>query len=228
MRQEKFEMEWGGKKLIIEIGKFAGQANASCTVQYGGTLVLATCVMGKEPREGVDYLPLLVDYEERLYAAGKIKGSRWIKREGRPTDEAITTARLVDRAIRPLFDDRIRKDIQVILTVLSFDQENDPDIVSLIAASTALSVSNIPWDGPIAGVRVGRIESEWVLNSTYNAREKSDFDLVVAGNEKKVVMLEAGANEISEEVVHEAIVYGQKHLTKVVEFISKKYDNWKK
>jgi len=220
MKQEKFEMEWGGRKLIIEVGKFAGQANGSCTVQYGDTLVLATCVMSKKPREGVDFLPLLVDYEERLYAAGKIKGSRWIKREGRPTDEAVTTARLVDRAIRPLFNDQIRNDIQVILTVLSFDQENDPDIVSLIAASTALSISDIPWDGPIAGVRVGRINGEWVLNSTYNAREKSDFDLVVAGNKDKVIMLEAGAKEISEEVIFEAIVYGQKHLKKVVDFIS--------
>ena len=145
----------GGKKMIIETGKFAEQADGSCTVRYGDTVVLATAVMGKNQREGVDYLPLLVDYEERLYAAGKIKGSRFINREGRPSDEAILTSRLVDRSLRPLFDQAIRNDIQVIITVLSVDQENDPEIIALIAAALVtnaiLGLSHWGFDGqPIA------------------------------------------------------------------------------
>ncbi len=219
MKEEKFEIEWGGRKLIVTIGKFANQANGSCTLQYGNTLVLATSVMSKEPREGVNFLPLLVDYEERFYAAGKIKGSRWIKREGRPSDEAIITARSIDRAIRPLFNENIRNDIQVILTVFSFDQKNDPDCLSLIAASIALSISDIPWDGPIAAARIGMINGEWVLNPTYEAREKSDFELIVAGTGNRVVMLEGGAKEVPEEIILGAVKYGQKHLNKIVNFI---------
>ncbi|TSC96190.1 MAG: polyribonucleotide nucleotidyltransferase Pnp [Parcubacteria group bacterium Athens1014_10] len=219
MAIQKFVRELGGRNLIIEVGKLAGLATSSCTVQYGETTVLATVVLSREQREGIDFLPLLVDYEERLYAAGKIKGSRFIKREGRATDEAILTARLIDRAIRPLFPEEIRNDVQVILTVLSFDQENDPDIVSLIAASCALAVSGIPWFGPVGAVRVGRINEEWILNSIYSAREKSDLDLVVAGTKDKVVMLEAGAKEAKEEVVLEAIRFGQKHIEKVISLI---------
>jgi len=220
MAIERFEEEIGGKKLIVETGRFAGLANSSCTVQYGETLVLATVVLSKTQREGVDFLPLLVDYEERLYAAGKIKGSRFIKREGKATDEAILTGRLVDRAIRPLFSEEIRNDIQVVLTVLSFDQQNDPDIVSLIAASCALSISDIPWLGPIGAVRVGRIDNEWVLNGNYETRLKSDLDLVVAGTKDKVMMLEAGAKEVKEEEMLEAIRFGQKHIGKIVSFIA--------
>ncbi len=216
---KKFELEWGGKNLIVETGKFAGQANGSCTVRYGDTVVLATAVMSGTQREGIDFFPLMVEYEEKLYAAGKIKGSRFIKREGRPTDEAILTARLVDRAIRPFFDDRMRNDIQVVASTLSWDQENDPDIPALIGASIALSISDIPWKGPIAAVRVGQINGEWVLNPTYEARNKSTLDIVVAGTEEKVCMLEAGANEISETDAFEAIKFGQKHLKKVTELI---------
>jgi len=216
---KKFELEWGGKNLIIETGKFAGQANGSCTVRYGDTLVLATATMSGNQREGIDYFPLMVEYEEKLYAAGKIKGSRFIKREGRPTDEAILTARLVDRAIRPFFNDRMRNDIQVVASTLSWDQENDSDIPALIGASVALSISNIPWNGPIAAVRVGQINGEWVLNPTYEARNKSTMDIVVAGTEEKVCMLEAGANEVLEADVLEGIKFGQKHLKKVTELI---------
>lgn len=219
MAIQKFEEEIGGKKLTIEVGRFANLATSSCTAQYGETVVLATVVLSKNVREGVDFLPLLVDYEERLYAAGKIKGSRFIKREGRATDEAILTSRLVDRAIRPLFPEEIRNDIQIILTVLSFDQQNDPDIVSLVAASCALAISNIPWFGPIGAVRVGRINGEWVLNSTYEARSKSDLDLVVAGTKDKVLMLEAGAKEMKEEEMLEAIKFGQRHIGKIISFI---------
>ncbi|MBU1148859.1 polyribonucleotide nucleotidyltransferase, partial [Patescibacteria group bacterium] len=146
MEPQKFTSKLGGKKLSIEVGRFAGQAQGSCTVQYGDTLILATAVKNEKIREGVDYFPLMVDYEEKLYAAGKIKGSRFIKREGRPSDEAILAGRLIDRSIRPLFDNTVRQDVQVILTILSVDQENDPDILSLIAASAAVAISPIPWE----------------------------------------------------------------------------------
>jgi polyribonucleotide nucleotidyltransferase len=216
---QNFELEWEGKKLIIQTGKFAGQANGSCTVQYGDTVVLATAVMTKTIREGIDFFPLTVEYEEKLYAAGKIKSSRFIKREGRPTDEAILTGRLIDRSIRPLFDDQIRNDVQVITDVLSWDQENDPDIPALIGASLALSISDIPWRGPIAGIRVGQINGEWVVNPTYAAREKSILDLIVAGTPEKVCMLEAGSSEVPEPIFLEAIKFGQKHLKSVIELI---------
>jgi len=221
---QKFEAEIAGKKLIFETGHFAKQANGACTVQYGDTVVLATAVMGDNLREGIDYFPLMVDYEERLYAAGKIKGSRFIKREGRPSDEAVLTSRLVDRSLRPLFDQEIRNDVQVVITVLSTDQENDADIIALLAASAALTISDIPWDGPVAGVRLGRINNEWVLNPTYSAREKSDLDLVVVNTDKKVVMLEAGGKQVPEDDVLAAIKFGQKHINKIVNFINELKD----
>ncbi len=217
---QKFETEFAGKKLEIEVGRLAWQADAACTVTYGGTVVLATAVKSDTIRDGIDYFPLMVDYEERLYAAGKIKGSRFIKREGRPTDEAVLTARLIDRSIRPLFDEKLRNDVQVVLTVLSVDQESDPDILSLIAASCALTISNIPWHGPVAGVRVGQIDNEWVLNPSYETREKSDLDLVVAGDEEKIIMLEAGGKQIPEDKMAEAIKFGQKHLKGLVKMIN--------
>ncbi len=216
MATQSFQAEIGGRVLTIETGKYALQADSSCTVRYGDTVVLATAVMGDTPRDGIDYFPLLVDYEERLYAAGKIKGSRFIKREGRPTDEAVLTARLVDRSIRPLFDERLRLDVQVVITVLSVDGENDSDIPSLIAASTALAMSSIPWGGPLAGVRVGIINGEWVLNPSYAAREKSDLDLVVAGSADKIMMIEAGGKEVPEDTVLAGISFAQKHLKKVL------------
>ncbi len=216
---QTFTTEIGGREATFEFGRYAQQASGSCTVRIGDTVVLATAVMEETIREGIDYFPLMVDYEERLYAAGKIKGSRFIKREGRPTDEAILTARLVDRSIRPLFDNTIRQDVQVVLTVLSVDQENDPDVVSLLAASAALSVSQIPWDGPIAAVRVGRINGEWALNPSYEAREKCDLEVVVACRQEKVIMLEANASQVSEQDMYEAIAFGHKHLKKVVSFI---------
>lgn len=219
MSAQKFETEIAGKKLIIETGKLAEQAHGSCTVRYGDTVVLATAVMSSNIREGIDYFPLLVDYEERLYAAGKIKGSRFIKREGRPSDDAILISRLVDRAIRPFFNLEMRNDVQVVITVLSVDQENDSDIFSLIAASCALHLSNIPWAGPVACLRVGQINGEWVLNPSYTAREKSDFDLVVAGTAEKVVMMEARAKETKEEIILEGIAFGQKHLKKIIDLI---------
>ncbi|MBU1037276.1 polyribonucleotide nucleotidyltransferase [Patescibacteria group bacterium] len=215
-----FSLEIAGKKLTIELGKLAQQAHGSCTVRYGDTVVLATAVTGAEPREGIDYFPLMVDYEEKMYAAGKIKGSRWIKREGRPSDEAILTARLIDRAIRPLFKESERKDVQVMITVFSVDGENDPDFPALIAASTALAISPIPWTGPIGSVRIGQINGEWVLNGSYDAREKSDFDLFLTGTGEEVIMIEASGKEVSEKTIEEAVAFGLKHLKKVVGLIA--------
>ncbi len=221
MAAQQFTAEIGGRTLTIETGKFAHQAHGACTVRYGDTVVLATAVMSKEVREGIDYFPLMVDYEERLYAAGKIKGSRFIKREGRATDEAILVGRVVDRSIRPFFDDRIRNDVQVTITVLSVDQENDPDILAVWAASCALSISNIPWKGPLTALRIGRIpssegdKSEWAINPTYDAREKSEFDLVVVGYDDRTAMVEVEGKEVSEDVVADAIQFAQKHWGKV-------------
>ncbi|MBI4280905.1 polyribonucleotide nucleotidyltransferase [Candidatus Uhrbacteria bacterium] len=228
---QSFETQWGGKTLSIEVGRYAGQANASCTVRYGDTVVLGTCVLSHAKREGIDFFPLVTDYEEKLYAAGKIKGSRFIKREGRPSDEAILTSRMIDRSIRPLFDDRLRNDVQVITTVLSVDMENDSDIPALVAASSVLMLSDIPWQGPIAGIRVGRLpsedpakEPEWVINPSFSAREKSQLDLIVAGTPERVIMIEAGANEVDEGVMEEAIRFAQKHLGEVITLIGEVAD----
>jgi len=209
---QTFETQWGGKTLSIEIGKYAAQANGACVVRYGDTVILATATMSSNKREGMDWFPLMVDYEEKLYAAGRIKGSRFMKTEGRPTDEAVLTARFIDRALRPLFDARIRNDIQVIVTTLAFDGENDPDILGLIGASCALSMSDIPWDGPIGCIRVGQIAGEWIINPSYKEREESLLDLAFAGTPETIIMVEAGANEAPEETVLEAFWHGQKHL----------------
>lgn len=214
-----FEHELAGKKLRVEVGKLAKQAHGSCTVSYGDTVVLATVVQSPTAREGMDYFPLLVDYEERLYAAGKIKGSRFIKREGRPTDEAILTARLIDRSVRPLFKDTERRDIQVVVTVLSVDQENDPDVPALISASLALAISPVAWNGPVGAVRVGRINGEWVLNPSYEARLKADMDVFVTATSTEIVMLEAGAQMVPENEIAEAIAFGHKHIGQLFPFI---------
>ncbi|RJQ34009.1 polyribonucleotide nucleotidyltransferase [Candidatus Parcubacteria bacterium] len=219
MSIKQFSMEVAGKELKVEVGKFAKQAHGACTVTYGDTVVLATAVTSGQPREGVDYFPLMVDYEERLYAAGKIKGSRFIKREGRATDEAILTARLIDRSIRPLFKESARDDIQVVITVLSYDGINDPDFPAVIGASVALGISPIVWAGPLAGVQVGRIGGEWVLNSTVEAKQKSDLDLFVAGSADEAIMIEAGAKQISEQDMYEAIEFAGKHIRKIVAFV---------
>jgi len=237
MNNEKmFSTEWLGRTLTLKTGRLARQANAAVTVQYGDTVVLASVVESKEEREGIDFFPLMVDFEERLYAAGIIKGSRWIKREGRPSDEAILTGRMIDRSIRPLFPEGSRKDVQVVITVLSTDHENDYDIVSLVAASAALSLSGVAWSGPIGGIRVGRVEGKLIFNPTYEERTKSDLDLIVAGTEKKVIMIEAGGSEIKEDDMYAAIIAGQKELLGAIDLIKKmvsevgvkKIDNKKK
>jgi hypothetical protein len=176
MNVKQWSMQWAGRTLSVETGKFSLQANASCTVRYGDTVLLATAVMSKNTRDGIDFFPLMVNFEEKLYAAGKIKGSRFIKREGRPSEEAILSGRLVDRAIRPLFDQNMRNDVQVILTALSYDGENDPQIPAMIAASIALSLSNIPWGGPIAAARVGRVADLEGHHALPLGLERSDVD----------------------------------------------------
>ncbi len=217
--EQVFSTEWLGRPLTIKTGKLARQANAAVTVQYGDTVVLATVVESKYERDSIDYFPLMVDFEERLYAAGIIKGSRWIKREGRPTDEAVLTGRMIDRSIRPLFSDDSRKDVQVIITVLSADQQNDHDIPALIAASAALSIAGLNWHGPIGGIRVGRKEGQLIFNPTYEERLESDLDLIVAGTDKKVIMIEAGASEVKEDDMYNAILAGQKELQGAIKLI---------
>ena len=211
----------GGKSWTLSAGKFAPQSSGSVVIRVGDTMVMATVVMGNKPREGIDYLPLLVDYEEKLYAAGKIKGSRWVKREGRPTDEAILSGRVIDRSLRPMFDGRILLDIQVVVTVLSVDGENDPDVLGLSAASAAVAVSDIPWDGPIAGVRVGRVEGKFVLNPSFLSVESgvSDLDLIVSGTGEHIIMVEAGAKEVSEEDVIAGCALAQTEIAKILEAV---------
>ncbi len=221
MSAQKFTTMFAGKELTIEVGKFANAANGSCTVQYGDTVVLATAVISDDVRPGLDYFPLMVDYEEKLYAAGRIKGSRFIKREGRPTDEAVLVARFIDRAIRPLFDDRITNDVQVIVTALAYDGANDPDILGLSGASCALRLSDIPWNGPIGAVRVGRLNDSWVVNPTVTQRLETSLDLDLAGTHEKIVMIEARANQATEEVVLDGFVTGSKELESVITLIEK-------
>lgn len=223
---EHFQTEWGGRTLSIEVGKYANQANGSCVVRYGDTVVLGTAGLSENKREGIDFFPLMVDYEEKYYAAGKIKGSRFIKREGRPSDQATLTSRMIDRALRPLFNQEMRNDVQIISTVLSADLENSADIPAFIAASCALYISDIPWNGPVGCIRVGYIPSdedptraEWMINPTLSARQKSTLDLVIAGTSDRLIMVESGANEIPEDLMEEAFAFGQKHLKEVVDLM---------
>ncbi len=216
MEEKIYSVKVGNEEMVFSTGKLAMQSNASVLVKLGGTEVLATVVMPKEAREDVGYFPLMVDYEEKLYAAGKIKGSRFIKMEGRPTDEAVLSARLVDRTLRPLFPDWLANDVQVILTVLSFDKENDPDMVSLNAAIAALTISDIPWEGPIAGLRVAYKEGSWEVNPSYKLRNSSEINIVVSGNTEKTLMIEADSKEASEDLVFEGIEFAQKHFDPLI------------
>lgn len=219
MEAKKWSLQIGGRVLEIETGLLAKQANGAVTVRYGDTVVLATAVMSKGASRISGYFPLMVDYEERYYAAGKIKGSRFIKREGRPSDEAVLTGRVVDRTIRPLFNGRMRNEVQVIITVLSIDGENDPDVVSMIAASTALTLSNIPWNGPIGAVRIGRLKGEFILNPVNGELAEGDMDLIIAGSKEKINMIEAGMNEVPEEDVLKAFAFGHEAIKKIASFI---------
>ena len=215
------EAALAGRQLILETGRLASLADASVMCQYGGTQVLATFTVSGSVRQGIDYLPLMVDYEERLYAAGKIKGSRFIKREGRPTDEAILSGRLIDRALRPLFNPQIRNDIQIVATVLSVDKDNDPDIVALVAASAALALSGIKLVSPlVAAVRVAKVEDGLVVNPTAKQTEKLSLDLVLAASKDKINMIEAGGQEVPEAELVKALVLGQQQIKKLLSFIN--------
>jgi polyribonucleotide nucleotidyltransferase len=219
MQEKSFTLSLGGRDLTIETGTLAKQASGSVTVRYGDTVVLATAVMSKEMSRITGYFPLMVDFEERYYAAGKIKGSRFIKREGRPSDDAVLSGRAVDRTIRPLFNSRMRNEVQVITTVLSYDGENDSDLVAMIAASAALTLSDIPWNGPIGAVRVGLTEAGFVLNPKSADRVDSKLDLLVSGTREKINMIEAGAQEITEEVMGQAFEFAFESIQKVCDFI---------
>lgn len=221
MDVKNWSMDWAGKSLSIEMGKLAQQTNASCTVRYGDTVILATAVMSKDTRDGIDFFPLSVEFEEKLYAAGKIKGSRFVKREGRPSDEAILTGRMIDRAIRPLFDENMRNDVQIILTALCVDGEHDTQITAFLAASAVLAVSNIPWAGPIGCAKVGRVDNKWILNPNHEEREKSDSDIIVTGTPEKVIMVEAGCLEMTEDDVISGMKFGANELQPVIDFINK-------
>jgi polyribonucleotide nucleotidyltransferase len=216
MEPAKFETELAGRRLVLEFGNYANQANGSVLVRYGDTVVLATAVASKEPRD-TDFFPLTVNYEERLYAVGKIPGG-FIKREGRPSEKAVLASRLIDRPIRPLFPDGFRNEVQVVCLVLSVDQDCSSEIAAMIGASAALSVSDIPFDGPIAGVIVGRVDGKLVINPTVEQVEKSDMHLVVAGTKDAINMVEAGSDEVPEEDILEAILYGHETVRRLVEF----------
>ena len=214
-----FNYELAGRPLVIETGKLAQLAGGSCLVRYGETAVLANATMSAAPRDGIDFLPLSVDYEERLYAAGKIPGS-WNRREGRPTEHAILASRVIDRPIRPLFPKDLRNDVVISLTVMSVDPDCSPEISAMIGASIALSISNIPWNGPIAGVFVGLVDGKIVINPTAEQRAKSDLELTVAGSKNKVVMIEAGANEVDDDTMYEAIMKAHEAIKPICDFIS--------
>ena len=214
-----FEYTLAGRPLKIETGKMAGLANGSCMVRYGETAVLCCATASARPRDGIDFLPLSVDFEERMYAAGKIPGG-YLKREGRPSEKAILASRVIDRPIRPLFPKDLRNDVNLSLTVMSVDLDCQPEIAAMIGASIALSISDIPWNGPIGGVFMGLVDGELVVNPTEAQRAKSDLDLTVAASMEKVVMIEAGANEVEDDKMFEAIMMAHDEIKKLLGFIN--------
>lgn len=225
MENKIFKVEIAGKELIAEFNNLAEQANGNILAKYGDTTVFSTCVMAKESRENLGFFPLTVEYEEKYYAAGKIKGSRFVKRENRPSDEAICNGRIIDRTIRPRFQKGISKDVQVITTVLTWDGQNDPDILGIISSSIALMISDIPWAGPVSAVRVCRKNNKFILNPTYQEREGSDLDMIFAavreGKEVLINMLEGGFNEAEEEAILKAFDFAKDSLMEIIEFQEK-------
>ena len=215
----KFETELAGRPFIVETGKMCGLSNGSCMISYGDTRVLCNVTMSEKPREGVDFFPLSVDFEEKLYAVGRIPGS-FMRREGRPGEKAILTSRVVDRPIRPLVPKDMRNDVSVVMTVMSVDQDCSPEIAGMIGTSIAISISDIPWKGPIAGVYMGLVDNELVVNPTEAQREKSDLQLTVAASMEKIVMIEAGANEVDERTMLNAIKAAHVEIKKMIEFIN--------
>ena len=216
----RVQLDWGGRKLVLETGKVARQADGAVVATYGETKVLATVVAAKEPREGVDFLPLTVDYQEKFYAAGRIPGG-YFKREGRPTEKETLVSRLIDRPVRPLFAEGWRNETQVIVTTLSHDLENDPDVLAMIAASAALTLSGAPFMGPIGAARVGFVNNEYVLNPLIDEMTESQLDLVVAGTQDAVLMVESEAKELSEDVMLGAVMFGHRHFQPVIDAIIK-------
>ena len=218
-KYRKFETTFAGRPLVVETGKTCELSNGSCWVRYGETVVMANVTASAKPREGVDFFPLSVDYEERMYAVGRIPGS-FTKREGKPSEKAILTSRMVDRPIRPLFPKDMRNDVSVVMTVLAVDPDCSPEITGMLATSIAISISDIPWNGPIAGISVGLVDGEIVLNPTLEQRAHNDLRLTVAGTMEKIVMIEAGANEIPEQQMLDAILAGHAEIKKMVAFIN--------
>ncbi len=214
----KFETTLAGRPLVVETGKMAQLANGSCLIRYGETEILCTATMSDKPREGVDFFPLSVDFEEKLYSVGKIPGS-FQRREGRASEKATLSARVIDRPIRPLFPKDMRNDVSVVATIMSVDQDCLPEITAMIGVSIAISISDIPWDGPIAGVSVGLVDGKFVINPTEEEREKSDMAVTVASTADLVAMIEAGANEVDDETMFDGIMYAHKENQKIVEFI---------
>ncbi len=216
MEKKEYTLELGGRTLTATFNDLADQANGSVLMKYGDTTVLVTTVLNPKPREGMDFFPLVVDYEEKFYAAGLILGGRYIKREGRPSDEAVLAGRMIDRTIRPLFDQNIRKEVQVIATVLSIDNSNDPDILSIIGASLALSTSDIPWNGPIGAIRLGLDEDKnIIINPTYEQREAELLDLLICGRDQKINMIESEAKEVSEDLLDRAFDQAMSEIAKL-------------
>ena len=215
----KFETTYAGRPFIVETGKTCGLANGSCWVRYGETVVMANVTASAKPRAGIDFFPLSVDYEEKLYSVGKIPGS-FTKREGKPSDKAILTSRMVDRPIRPLFPKDMRNDVSVVMTVLAVDHDCSPEIAGMCAASIAISISDIPWNGPIAGISVGLVDGEIVLNPTAEQKTHNRLNLTVAGSMEKIVMIEAGADEVDDDTMLNAIIEGHKEIKKMITFIN--------
>src|SRR5438477_7049316 len=214
----RVELDWGGRKLVLETGKIARQADGAVVATYGESKLLATVVAAKQPKEGIDFLPLTCNYFEKFYAAGRIPGG-YFKREGRPTERETLISRLIDRPIRPLFAEGYRCDTQVIVTVLSHDLENDPDVLAMVAASAALTLSGAPFMGPIGAARVGFLNNEFVLNPQVDEMPESQLDLVVAGTGDAVLMVESEAKELSEDIMLAAVMFGHRHFQPVIEAI---------
>ncbi|MGM9641748.1 MAG: polyribonucleotide nucleotidyltransferase [Eubacteriales bacterium] len=213
-----FNYTLAGRPLVVETGKMAGLANGACLVRYGETAVLCTATASEKPREGIDFLPLSVDLEERMYSAGKIPGG-YLKREGKPSEKAILTSRVIDRPVRPLFPKDLRNDVALTLTVMSVDPDCEPEVVAMIGASIALSISDIPWNGPLGGLHIGLVDGKLVINPTEKEREVSDLELTVAASRQKVVMIEAGANEVPDDVMYDAIMLAHEEIKRFLDFV---------
>ena len=222
MEKKVFELDFGGRKIVVEVGELAKQANGACLVRYNDTAVLTASVMSNKAIDA-DFFPLTINYQEKLYSVGKIPGG-FIKREGRPTDQAVLAARLIDRPIRPLFPEGFRNEVQVVNTVMSVDQDCTPEMTALLGSSISLMISNIPFSDPVAGVVVGRVDGNLIINPSVSELEKSDINLSVAGTKDAINMVEAGASEVSESDMIDALMFGHEAIKKLIEFQEKIVD----